>query len=149
MGKRIKEQIQAKIFADHPVFERLIKDKECRPYVTIHNPHHVKINDHSPSVPDYIHGWVCERINLRSIDEPAFNESMWIEDKDYAQLWADFDNAYKTLKAMTDQYSTREKFLVDFPEYKDYLPTVEKAGLPAVIPSQVRAELSALGIPAK
>jgi len=42
------------------------------------------------------------------------------------------------------------KFLVDFPEYKDYLPaTTVKPGLPAIIPATVRAELSNLGIPAK
>ena len=38
---------------------------------------------------------------------------------------------------------------MDFPEYKDYLPAVEKVGLPAIIPATVRAELSNLGIPAK
>lgn len=32
---------------------------------------------------------------------------------------------------------------------KDYLPAVEKVGLPAIIHATVRAELSNLGIPAK
>jgi len=146
--KRIKEQVQAKIFADHPVFERLIKDKDCNRYLRITHPT-VRVNGVVPRVPDYEHSYVTYEVSFRDVDEPYFMDYVRLEDKDYDVLCDQYTDAHSALTRMLNSYTSREKFLVDFPEYKDYLPTVEKAGLPAIVPSQIRGELSALGIPAK
>lgn len=149
--KEFKEQIQAKVFAEHPVFERLLKDKETRPYLYITSPHYVHVNDTTPRMPDYENGHVSDWINFRSINVPndVSRGCFDFEDKYYSELCDKYREAYAALRRMLNSYNTREKFLVDFPEYKDYLPSVAKVGLPAIIPAKVRAELSELGIPAQ
>lgn len=141
--KELKKRIQAKVFAEHPVFERLLKDKETRPYLYISSPHYVNVNDVKPRMPDY-QGSIDEWINFRSINVPQLTGSFDFEDKRYSELCDKYREAYAALRRMLNSYTTREKFLVDFPEYKDYLPNVTKVGLPAIIPAKVRAELSEL-----
>lgn len=149
--KELKEKIQAKVFAEHPVFERLLKDKETRPYLYITSPHYVHVNESTPRMPDYETGHVADWINFRSIDAPndVCQGCFDFEDKYYLELCDKYREAYAALRRMLNSYTTREKFLVDFSEYKDYLPAIVKPGLPAIIPATVRAELSSLGIPAK
>lgn len=149
--KELKESIQAKVFAEHPVFERLLKDKETRPYLYITSPHYVHVNDITPCMPDYVTEHITAWMNFRDINVPSTTENGNFDFKDphYAELCHAYNEAHATLNRMLNSYTTREKFLVDFPEYKDYLPVVEKVGLPAIIPAKVRAELSNLGIPAK
>ena len=149
--KQLKEKIQAKVFAEHPVFERLLKDKETRPYLYITSPRYVYVNWAKPRMPDYETGHVSDWINFRSVDVPndTSNGNFNFEDKYYSELCDKYREAYAALCRMLNSYTTREKFLVDFPEYKDYLPKVAKVGLPAIIPAKVRAELSELGIPAQ
>jgi len=148
--KDIKERIQAEVYLKHPVFERLLKDKETRPYLHVTSPHYVHVNGNTPRTPDYL-GACDDRMNFRSINVPSTTENGNFDFKDphYAELCHAYKEACDTLNRMLNSYTTREKFLVDFPEYKDYLPVVEKVGLPAIIPATVRAELSNLGIPAK
>lgn len=141
--KDIKERIQAKVYLEHPTFERLLKDKETRPYLYITSPHYVNVNDVTPRMPDY-QGYINEWINFRSIDVPQKLGGFKFEDKYYSELCDKYREAYAALRRMLNSYTTREKFLVDFPEYKDYLPIVTKVGLPAIIPAKVRAELSEL-----
>lgn len=144
----LKERIQAKVFAEHPVFERLLKDMETQPYLFITNPHYVYVNDAAPRMPDY-RGYFGERINFRSIDAPLQMNDFSFKDPHYAELCQAYEESYAALCRMLNSYATREKFLMDFPEYKEYLPNVAKVGLPAIVPATVRAELSKLGIPAK
>lgn len=147
--KDLKERIQAEVFFTHPVFERLLKDKETRPYLYITSPHYVHVNDITPCMPDYVTDHITARMNFRSIQTPLQMTGFNFKDPHYAELCHAYKEAHATLNRMLNSYTTREKFLVDFPEYKDYLPAVEKVGLPAIIPATVRAELSNLGIPAK
>lgn len=143
--KELKDKIQAKVFAEHPVFEKLLKDKEIRPYLYISSPHYVHVNDVTPRMPNY-QGHIDEWINFRSINVPndVSRGCFDFEDKHYSELCDKYREAYAALCRMLNSYITREKFLVDFPEYKDYLPVVGKVGLPAIIPAKVRAELSEL-----
>jgi len=144
----LKERIQAEVFLKHPVFERLLKDKETRPYLYITSPRGVHVNDTTPRMPDY-QGSIDEWMNFRSINVPPQMGSFDFKDPHYAELCHAYKEAHATLNRMLHSYTTREKFLVDFSEYKDYLPAIVKPGLPAIIPATVRAELSSLGIPAK
>ena len=146
--KELKEKIQAKVFAEHPVFERLLKDKDVRRYLYITSPHYVNVNDVTPRMPNY-QGHIDEWINFRGINVPQELGGFKFEDKHYSELCDKYREAYAALCRMLNSYTTREKFLVDFPEYKDYLPNVVKVGLPAIVPAKVRAELSELGIPAQ
>lgn len=144
----LKERIQAEVYLKHPVFERLLKDKETRPYLYITSLNYVYVNGNTPLMPDYL-GACDDRMNFRSINVPPQMNGFDFKDPYYAELCHAYKEAYATLNRMLNSYTTRKKFLVDFSEYKDYLPVVEKVGLPAIIPATVRAELSSLGIPAK
>ncbi len=147
--KDIKERIQAEVYLKHPVFERLLKDKETRPYLHVTSLHYVHVNGNTPRTPDYL-GACDDRMNFRSTQVPPQMNSFDFKDQHYAELCHAYKEAHHTLNRMLNSYTTRGKFLVDFPEYKDYLPaTTVKPGLPAIIPATVRAELSNLGIPAK
>lgn len=145
----LKVRIQAEVYLKHPVFERLLKDKEIRPYLYITSPNYVHVNGGRPCMPDYESININTWMNFRGINVPQQMEIIRLEDPHYAELCHAYNEAYVTLNRMLNSYTTREKFLVDFPEYKDYLPVEEKVGLPAIIPATVRAELSKFGIPAK
>lgn len=145
----LKERMQAEVYLKHPVFERLLKDKETRPYLYVTSPHSVHVNNVIPCMPDYVTEHITAWMNFRSIKVPPQINGFDFKDQHYAELCHAYKDAHATLNRMLNSYTTREKFLVDFPEYKDYLPAVEKVGLPAIIPATVRAELSSLGIPAK
>ena len=68
--------------------------------------------------------------------------------KAYGKVWIDYSAAQRKMVALLNSYNTREKFIADFPEFEKYLPKLaEKAKLPVVQVSKVRAELSKLGVP--
>lgn len=53
----------------------------------------------------------------------------------------------EVLTKVLASYRTRGALLKDFPEYATYLPAPVVKQLPAVVPAESRAKLSALGIP--
>lgn len=70
---------------------------------------------------------------------------------DYYTAWDDYIKAQKCLTDLFAAYTTTDKLIADFPEYKDYLPEKEiiKKNLPVVQVGKIRGELSALGIPSE
>jgi len=69
---------------------------------------------------------------------------------DYFKAWEDYTTAQPILSALLNGYTTVEKLLADFPEYKKYVPEIPPTkNLPVVMVGELRGQLSALGIPAE
>ena len=164
---RLQELLRQHLTADHSQFVKLAKDPETRRYLALQNVRNFYFVDgeqsHKAAAPKY--GKWGELPTTGYLDRECY-ESMQDSDtavpyfmteykatdrkllKEYTAAWRDYGAAFDKLRALLNSYTTREKFVADFPEFDKYLPPiVTKARLPAVVVPQVRAELSALGIP--
>lgn len=67
----------------------------------------------------------------------------------YDKAWADYIAAYDKISAVLSSYTTREKLAEDFPDFAKHVPLAQRMNLPAVVVSDVMAELAAVGVPAQ
>jgi len=143
---------------NHPVFEELLARKDAREYLYTKCFYRVYMDKACSYYPDYgtlfNAPYVGRPIKINEVTVPYICEDDFtVEDVElcttYESLWDAYRAAYSELLKVLASYRTRESLLVDFPEYATYLPAITVKQLPAVIPSESRAKLSALGIPAK
>ena len=95
---------------------------------------------------------VIELVVSSDVKRPHFLTKFTINPhSDYYTAWDDYIKAQKCLTDLFAAYTTTDKLIADFPEYKDYLPEKEtiKKNLPVVRVGKIRGELSALGIPSE
>ena len=138
---------------NHPVFEELLARKDTREYLHTKHFYRVYLDDFCAHTPDYS-GIFSPTIKVNEVTIPyKCDDSIVIQDIDliviYTNLWEAYRSAHSELLKVLASYRTREALLKDFPEYATYLPAITVKQLPAVMPSESRAKLSALGIPAK
>jgi len=163
------EFAKRKIADAHPVFYAAFADEALRPYLATTTVRYAYIGDENQAkiVPP-VYGNYAEApenrhyrldydrygvFNFGDVIVPANIGDFVVSDTavlaSYASAWADYSKAHKVLSALLNGYATREKLVVDFPEYEGYLPEIAaKKNLPAIVVPTVRAELSALGVPA-
>lgn len=167
--KQAQVALRANLAAEHPQFVKLVKDVESLKYLAKTNVSRFYLIDGKESVllasPQYgryvdipasgNRGSNREDHSTIGDDDTVVPQTMGhfsIDDakmlKAYKAVWADYVAARGKLSALLYSYATREKFVVDFPEFAKYLPpVVTKAKLPVVIVKDVRRELSKLGVP--
>ncbi len=140
---------------NHPVFEEMLVRKDAKQYLQIKHFWRVYIADTCAYSPDYGHvnGMSRPAIRINELTVPYICEDNFkIDDTElectYESLWDAYKAAHSELLKVLASYRTREALLKDFPEYATYLPIPVVKQLPAVIPAESRAKLSALGIPA-
>lgn len=162
----LRAKYAEQVTAEHPVFAKLIKNPDVRPYLAVSTVREFFLNGAPVLTPKY--GARCEAlVKGERVDREKYSwvqageasvpTDCWkakIEDADlfaeYHTLWNEYARAHETLSSLLNSYSGREKFVEDFPELAKYLPPVEvKARLPAVIVADVRSKLAAVGVPSK
>lgn len=153
LKKRLVEYARQWLQENHPVFVELLARKDSREYLHTKHFYRLLIDDAGIFYPEYGIGYYGDNININEVTVPYHvNSSLTIEDPDIIKTYNDLHEQYRQacteLHSVLYSYSSREKLLADFPEYSKYLPVPTVAALPAVIPSEARAKLSALGIPA-
>jgi hypothetical protein len=160
----INESLAAHVAALHPRFVELMGDPESRQYVatngvsSFYTPNELRV-----AFPNYVccglppaKGWHISSDKFRrfyadtqvptSIASHTLSEELAAV---YFKAWDDYVAAFDKLTDVFGSYKIREKFIVDFPEFEQYLPIVTvRSKLPMVVVSSVRAELTALGVPA-
>lgn len=164
-AKRLRARYAAQIAEAHPVFAKLVKNSDARPYLAVSTVREFYLGGRPVLTPKY--GARCELPEAGWIDrdlyawvqgsDMAVPADCWkakIEDADfsaeYIGLWRGCAVARTTLSELLNSYAVREKFAEDFPELAKYLPPIEvKARLPAVIVADVRSKLAAVGVPSK
>lgn len=142
---------------NHPVFEELLARKDARGYLYTKNFWSVYLGDMRCYFPEYgyddpKHGRRAIRINELAVPYICTDDFTIRDDElkcAYESLWDSYRAAHSELFKVLASYKTREALLKDFPEYATYLPEPVVKQLPAVMPAESRAKLSALGIPAK
>lgn len=153
LQKRLVEYARQWLQEKHPVFVELLARKDAREYLATKHFYWLIINDIKAYCPEYGVGYYGDDIKIDEVTIPYHvNSSLTIKDdlliETYNTLHEQYREAYSELHSILFSYSSREKLLADFPEYSKYLPVPTITALPAVIPSEARAKLSALGIPA-
>lgn len=141
------------LLENHPVFVELLARKDSREYLHTKHFYWLQIDDTRAFYPEYGIGYYGDDIKINEVTIPYHaNSSLTVEDaeliKIYNTLHEQYREAYTELHSVLYSHSSREKLLADFPEYSKYLPVPPVTLMPAVIPSEARAKLSALGIPA-
>ena len=157
LQKRVVQYALDRRRTNHPVFEELLARKGAREYLHTKCFWSVYLGGMRGYFPEYgyddpKHGRRVIKINevtapYISVDD--FNIMDVELDRIYHSLWHAYKAAHSELFKVLASYRTLEALLVDFPEYATYLPAPVVKQLPAVIPAESRAKLSALGIPAK
>ncbi len=165
LQKKMADQLKQAVAAHHPVFMRLIADKETRPYVRATHEGTFVIKDHGGAVrPVYglratieaAKQWksecgvnISDRETLIPVDlDFKVTDQATIDE--YKAAWADYEAAYQTLRNAVNAYKTHEAFAADFPQFAKYLPQPEPKAvenMPTVIVGDVLAELAKRGVP--
>lgn len=153
LQKRLVQYARLWVQEHHPIFVELLARKDSREYLHTKHFYWLQIDDARASYPEYGIGYYGDDIKINEVTIPYHAKgSLTVEDaeliKIYNTLHEQYREAYTELHSVLYSYSSREKLLADFPEYSKYLPVPTVTALPAVIPSEARAKLSALGIPA-
>lgn len=138
---------------NRPVFEELLNRRDAARYLDKRPFYMVRIGMDTAKTPSYDDSVNHYKLRIDEVLVPTVeSDSFYVTDdtilNEYHSLWERYKNASVELFKVLRSYRTREKLLMDFPEYEKYLPAVEVKKLPALIPSEARAKLSALGIPA-
>lgn len=165
---RFESHVKNVVEKEHPVFVRLYADADAQCYLASGRVSSIRITlangcsayrpvcgiySAMPADRDYYRNRdTYRKMSITETPSPASVHEITVSDKAietaYVSAWDDYSKAYKVLSALLNSYATREKLAADFPEYAKYLPVIEtKKKLPMVVVSDVRAELSALGIP--
>jgi hypothetical protein len=161
--KLLQLELRAHLAAEHQVFNKLIADSKSRPYLAITRVKEFYCNDSRMRTPKY---GKCYRMpdsnsyytdreiheDITDADTPTpatmYAFKLTKPMAEYQTAWTDYLEGRKTLSALLNSYTTREKLTADFPEYAKYLPPIEvREKLPMVIVGDVRAKLTSLGIP--
>lgn len=165
-AKRLRARYAEQVAEAHPVFAKLVKNSDARPYLAVSTVREFYVGGAPVLTPKYgarcemlIRGEWADRekyvwVQAGDLTVPSDCWKAKIEDadfsKEYATIWADYGRARETLSELLNSYTVREKFAEDFPELAKYLPPIEvKARLPAVIVADVRSKLAAVGVPSK
>ena len=153
LQKRLVEYGRLWVQENNPVFVELLARKDSREYLHTKHFYWLQIDDTRAFYPEYGIGYYGDDIKINEVTIPYHaNSSLAIKDPDiiktYNTLHEQYREAYTELHSVLYSHSSREKLLADFPEYSKYLPVPPVTPMPAVIPSEARAKLSALGIPA-
>lgn len=169
--KLLQGLLRTKLQEEHPEFVKLAGNPEARKYLattTARNIYFMAGEDciiaaaptygaraKMPEPPGYYRIERDQHTLLKDCDTlvPCILGDLKVSDATvidaYRKAWADYVAACDKLLALLYSYNVREKFEVDFPEFAKYLPpTVVKPKLPVVVAKEVRAELSAFGVPA-
>lgn len=140
---------------NHPVFEELLARKDAVQYLRTRTAWLLYAGEGEPmKYPNYEQGGAGGRIATNEVTIPVIDnrDSLTVEDQNicetYRNLRRSCDEARSELFKVLAAYRTVESLLTDFPEYSKYLPAPTVKQLPAVIPAESRAKLSALGVPA-
>ncbi len=155
LRNRIAQHAREWRHTNHPAFEELLNSKETSVYLNKQPFYMVKIGEPgiTARAPSYNNHALDYKMKIDEVLVPAAESDVLpITDdaicREYHSLWDRYRNASVELFKVLRSYRTREKLLVDFPEYEKYLPAIEVKKLPALIPPEARAKLTALGIPA-
>lgn len=153
LRNRIAQHAREWRHINHPVFEELLKHKDTDRYLDKRPFYMVRIGTGTAKIPSYDDSVNHYKLRIDEVLVPTVeSDTFYITDDgicvEYSSLWDRYKNASVELFKVLMSYRTREKLLVDFPEYEKYLPAIEVKKLPALIPSEARAKLSAFGIPA-
>lgn len=155
LQKRLVQYVMEWRRTQHPVFEELLARKDAMQYLRTRTVWLLYAGEGEPmKYPNYENGGSAERIATNEVDIPAIDhsDSLTVEDQNicetYRNLRRSCDEARSELFKVLAAYRTAEALLADFPEYAKYLPAPTVKQLPAVIPAESRAKLSALGVPA-
>lgn len=154
LQKRLVQYASDWLQKNHPLFVELLARKDAREYLHTKHFYRVCINGVTAYYPDYESSYKGDSIRINEVTVPYICvDNFTINDDalkwDYDYLWDAYKAAHSELLKVLASYKTREALLKDFPEYATYLPAPVVKQLPAVIPAESRAKLSALGIPAK
>lgn len=153
LRKRLLQYARDWLRTNHPVFEELLARKDARGYLQTKHFYRLYINSTRLYYPDYDQdARLSIRINELTVPYVCVDDFVIVDDNielTYNTLWDSYNSAHSELSKILEAYRTREALLVDFPEYATYLPAITIKQLPAVVPSESRAKLSALGIPSK
>lgn len=155
LQKRLVQYASDWLQKNHPLFVELLARKDAREYLHTKHFYRVYLNGVTAYYPDYESSYKGDPIRINEVTVPYICvDSFTICDDDalkwdYDLLLDSYRAAYSELLKVLASYRTREALIKDFPEYAKYLPAPVVKQLPAVIPSESRAKLSALGIPAE
>jgi hypothetical protein len=153
LRNRIAQHAREWLHVNHPVFEELLARRDAARYLDKRPFYMVRIGMGTAKIPSYDDSVNHYKLKIDEVLVPTTHADDFylIDDTivdEYRCLWERYKNASLELFKVLRSYRTREKLLVDFPEYEKYLPAIEVKKLPALIPGEARAKLSALGIPA-
>lgn len=173
IGDELVIRARAQVAAEHPRFVELLLDEQAKQYIYAISRYAIfaKVDDtefryarpHRYGQPAEMPAqrWynkerqnATEIIARLSLHVPGGYGDVYINSPEiierYRKAWADYTEAQAKLSALLNSYSTREKLAEDFPEFAKHVPLAQaKAKLPAVIVTDVLAELAVLGVPAK
>lgn len=157
LRQRLVQYAKGWLQTNHPVFVELLARKDAREYLSTKTFWSVYLGGMRCYFPEYgyddpKHGRRVIRIDELTVPYICVDDFAIDDDElksAYESLWDSYRAAHSELLKVLASYKTREALLKDFPEYATYLtvPVMIKQ-LPAVIPAESRAKLSALGIPA-
>lgn len=152
LQKRLVEYARKWLHDNHPVFVELLARKDAREYLHTKGFHRVRIDCVDMRRPDWGIDGTTVPIKVDEVSIPYRAHSyLEVTNVDlaltYSTLRSDYEMARAELSSVLAAYKTHEALLADFPEYAKYLPVPVVKQLPAVIPSESRAKLSALMIP--
>lgn len=172
LAAKVEKALADTVKNEHPKFLQLRADPEAAPYVAATVNGELRLSDGSgflfTAPADYSkvasNRRICARYyladeNLRrfrggNVTVPPQMTDWKCEDTallaEYTALWEEYAVAYRTLDDALSSFRTREKFTAAFPEFAKRLPPApHKAGLPAVVTSDVLSKLAAVGVPAQ
>lgn len=165
----MRAEIAAHIAKTHPRFVELAADETARSYLTSDCVSVVRLPDgrratspvygtavEEPDVrsyytrsPEWAYLDVSNKVRLAKPSTYTACVSAPTTIASYDKCWTDYTAAQAKLSALLNSYSSREKLAEDFPEFAKHVPLAQaKAKLPAVIVTDVLAELAVLGVPA-
>lgn len=153
LQKRLVQYAKDWLHTNHPIFEELLARKDARQYLQTKHFYRLYPGGVQAYYPEYGISYKGSPIRINELTVPyicvdTFQIDSPEIERTYESLWNSYRAAHSELFKILESYRTREALLKDFPEYATYLPAVTVKQLPAVVPSESRAKLSALGIPA-
>lgn len=172
IGDELVIRARAQVAAEHPRFVELLADEQTKQYVYASSRYAIfaKVDgtEFRYARPNS-YGRPAEMPTQRRVDREQQNATessarlslhvpgsygdVFVSTPEiierYRKTWADYTEAQAKLSALLNSYSTREKLAEDFPEFAKHVPLAQaKIKLPAVIVTDVLAELAVLGVPA-
>jgi hypothetical protein len=175
LEKKLRAEYCAEMKEQHPAFYKAWKDPETKKYLyCTHNPDLYRVDEGShialcrpvygrnPGIctsryPDRDAGYakIVLKDEVGPVSTGPVSTGLNLEDgsallAEYRAIWADYGAAFVKIQSLLYTYKVREKFEVDFPSLKKYLPPLPptKVNLPMPVASKVMEDLAKFGIPA-